>query len=105
MPEALISITTSPGPGSGSRKFASSSLRLPKNVTPRIVSSRVPANITHSARRAGNGGPLLTAWHDAHSAVAQAVKSERVGKADQASWINHMVNGRLAHPTEQGGLS
>src|SRR5262249_30716598 len=37
MPEALISSTTSPGPGVGSGNSASSSLRLPSNVTPRIA--------------------------------------------------------------------
>src|SRR5262249_41057761 len=37
MPDALISSTTSPGPGAGSGNSASSSLRLPRNVTPRIA--------------------------------------------------------------------
>src|SRR5829696_1418622 len=34
MPEALISSTTSPGPGAGSGKSISSSLRSPRNTTP-----------------------------------------------------------------------
>src|SRR3954470_20944964 len=35
MPEAFISITTSPGPGVGSGKFLSSTLRSPRKTTPR----------------------------------------------------------------------
>src|SRR5512138_2145331 len=36
MPEAFISSTTSPGPGEGSGKLRSSTLRLPRKTTPRI---------------------------------------------------------------------
>src|SRR5690348_16466745 len=36
MPEAFISITTSPSPGVGSAKLRSSTLRLPRKTTPRI---------------------------------------------------------------------
>ena len=36
MPEAFISITTSPGPGVGSGKLRSSTLRLPRKTAPRI---------------------------------------------------------------------
>src|SRR5579862_8333621 len=39
MPEAFISMTTSPSPGVGSGKFISSSWRSPVNTTPRILSS------------------------------------------------------------------
>src|SRR4051812_4650703 len=35
MPEAFISITTSPGPGVGSGKLRSSTLRSPRKTTPR----------------------------------------------------------------------
>src|SRR5262245_37799778 len=38
MPEALISNTTSPGPGVGSGNSRSSNRRLPRNTTPRIYS-------------------------------------------------------------------
>src|SRR5438132_11287332 len=36
MPEAFISSTTSPGPGVGSGKLRSSTLRLPRKTTPRM---------------------------------------------------------------------
>src|SRR5438045_3991839 len=36
MPEAFISSTTSPGPGVGSGKLRSSTLRSPRNTTPRM---------------------------------------------------------------------
>src|SRR5258706_1502826 len=36
MPEAFISSTTSPGPGVGSGKLRSSTLRSPRKTTPRI---------------------------------------------------------------------
>src|SRR2546421_84647 len=36
MPEAFISITTSPGPGVGSGKLCSSTLRSPRKTTPRM---------------------------------------------------------------------
>src|SRR5258708_6969330 len=36
MPEAFISITTSPGPGVGSGKLRTSTFRFPKNTAPRI---------------------------------------------------------------------
>src|SRR6266566_4280684 len=39
MPEALMSSTTSPGPGAGSGNSVSSSLRLPRKVTARMASS------------------------------------------------------------------
>src|ERR1700736_6959496 len=39
MPEALMSSTTSPGPGVGSGNSVSSSLRLPRKVTARMASS------------------------------------------------------------------
>src|ERR1700740_3659586 len=42
MPEALMSSTTSPGPGAGSGNSLSSSLRLPRKVTARMASSRLP---------------------------------------------------------------
>src|ERR1700759_5428466 len=42
MPEALISSTTSRGPGGGSGNSRSSSLRSPTNTTPFMTSSRVP---------------------------------------------------------------
>src|SRR6267378_1203404 len=37
MPEAFISITTSPGPGAGSGKLRTSILRLPRKTAPRIL--------------------------------------------------------------------
>src|SRR5256885_16514011 len=37
MPEAFISITTSPGPGVGSGKLRISILRLPRKTAPRIL--------------------------------------------------------------------
>src|ERR1051326_7995918 len=42
MPEALMSSTTSPGPGVGSGNSVSSSLRLPRKVTARMASSCLP---------------------------------------------------------------
>src|SRR4249920_1773344 len=36
MPDAFISITTSPGPGAGSAKVRSSTLRLPRKTAPRM---------------------------------------------------------------------
>src|SRR5438067_5141451 len=36
MPEAFISITTSPGPGVGSGKLRTSIFRLPRNTAPRM---------------------------------------------------------------------
>src|ERR1700683_4999845 len=40
MPDALISTTTSCGPGAGSGNSISCSLRSPRNVTPRMSTSR-----------------------------------------------------------------
>src|SRR5687768_5053423 len=37
MPEAFISITTSPGPGVGSGKLRSSTFRLPRKTAPRTL--------------------------------------------------------------------
>src|SRR4051812_50201028 len=39
MPEAFISSTTSPGPGAGSGKLLSSTLRSPRKTTPRTGGS------------------------------------------------------------------
>src|SRR5579862_3714525 len=41
MPDALISTTTSCGPGAGSGNSMSCNLRSPRKVTPRMVSSQV----------------------------------------------------------------
>src|ERR1700733_2103420 len=41
MPDALIATTTSRGPGVGSANSASCSLRLPRNVTPRMALARL----------------------------------------------------------------
>src|SRR5215210_2595571 len=44
MPEALISSTTSSGPGVGSGKSISSSSRSPRNTTPFMPARRLPAS-------------------------------------------------------------
>src|SRR5690242_17161322 len=60
MPEALISSTTSRGPGVGSGNSRSSSLRSPRNTTPFMVDASSRGFEAHSMPGAGRGHRRLS---------------------------------------------
>src|SRR5574341_1565196 len=93
MPEALISNTTSPGPGVGSGNSRSSNRRSPRNTTPRISSpyqepgrlSQLPlllAQIIDCHPPSGHGrfgvGDISTPEHDGVVGIASSVRFDDV---------------------------
>src|SRR5215470_17503355 len=83
MPEALISNTTSPGPGVGSGNSRSSNRRSPRNTTPRIASPPLLLEqIIDCHPPSGHGrfgvGDISTPGHDGVVGITRLVGFDHV---------------------------